>query len=301
MSRERTLRKQAHMIFRAALQAADPAKAVARHLRVQNGVLIAGNTQYRLRDFDKIHIVGAGKAAAAMAGKAGPWGSQQGAAFLNVKYGHAQAKLRWIEQNECGHPVPDANGVRGAERIAQIAVEAGPRDLVICLISGGASALLPLPAAPVTLEEKQATTKLLLACGANIHEMNAVRKHISRIKGGQLAAMASPARVLALILSDVVGDDLDVIGSGITAPDASTFADAQAILSKYAIEKKVPAAVRERFERGVRGEIPETPKPVHPAFKRTQNLIVGSNALAVEAAQARARELGYHTLILSTE
>jgi glycerate 2-kinase len=301
MSGERTLRKHAQLIFRAALAAADPAKAVARHMRPQNGVLIAGGARYRLRDFDKIHVIGAGKAAAAMAAKAGPWGAQQGAAFLNVKYGHAQPKLRWIEQNECGHPVPDANGVRGAERIAEIAAAAGPRDLVICLISGGASALLPLPAAPVTLVEKQASTKLLLACGASIHEINAVRKHISRIKGGQLAAMASPARVLALILSDVVGDDLDVIGSGITAPDASTFADVQGILSKYTIEKKAPAAVRDRIQRGMRGEIPETPKPGHPAFSHTQNLIVGSNAQAVEAAQTRARGLGYRTLILSTE
>ncbi len=301
MSHERTLRKHARQIFQSALEAADPAKAVARHLHVRNGVLTAGGVRYRLRDFRKIHVVGAGKAASAMAFKAGPWGKQQGSAFINVKYGHALPKLRWIEQNECGHPVPDANGVRGAQRIADIAAGAEAGDLVICLMSGGASALLPLPAPPITLEEKQATTRVLLACGANIHELNAVRKHISRIKGGQLAALAYPAKVLALILSDVVGDDLDVIGSGITAPDASTFARVQAIFEKYSIGSAVPASVAERIQQGVRGEIPETPKPGFPAFRSTQNLIVGSNRQAVEAAQAHARELGYRTLILSTE
>ena len=144
----------------------------------------------------------------------------------------------------------------------------GADDLVLCLISGGASALLPLPADPITLDEKQETTKLLLACGANIHEINAVRKHISRIKGGQLARLAYPARVLSLLLSDVIGDDLDVIGSGPTAPDASTFARARAILEKYGIFERAPAPIRERLERGARGEIAETPKPGDRIFAR---------------------------------
>ena len=171
---------------------------------------------------------------------------------------------------------------------------------MVCLISGGGSALLPLPAEPITLAEKQETTKLLLACGANIHEINAVRKHISRIKGGQLARLAYPATVISLLLSDVIGDNLDVIGSGPTAPDASTFADAWAILEKYGIGGRVPAPVRERLERGMRGEIPETPKAGDPVFERTENRIVGSNRLAVDAAAKRARELGFRTLVLST-
>ena len=141
--------------------------------------------------------------------------------------------------NECGHPVPDARGVAGARRIAQIASAGRPGRSVICLISGGASALLPLPAPPITLAEKQKTTRLLLHCGANIHEINCVRKHISRIKGGQLARLAYPATLLTLILSDVIGDDLDVIGSGPTVPDRSTFADARAILEKYRIPDSV--------------------------------------------------------------
>ncbi len=302
MKTERKPRQQALDIFRAALAAADPAAAILRHVRVRGGTLLAGGTRYPLGGIRKIHVVGAGKAGAAMAQaieKLPLPPGLRGESLVNVKYGHL-AKLRWIELNECGHPVPDARGVRGAERIAEIARTAGVDDLVICLISGGASALLPLPAPPVTLEEKQAVTKLLLACGATIHEINTVRKHISRIKGGQLARMAYPARVLALILSDVIGDDLDVIGSGMTAPDVSTFAGARRVLETYGILELAPASIRLRLERGARGKIRETPKPGDPAFARVENLIVGSNRLAVEAAAARARELGFHTMILST-
>jgi hydroxypyruvate reductase len=219
--------------------------------------------------------------------------------LVNVKYGHT-AKLRRVELNECGHPLPDDAGVRGAERIAEIARRAGERDLVLSVISGGASALLPLPAAPVTLAEKQATTRTLLSCGADIHEMNAVRKHISAIKGGQLARLAYPAAVLSFLLSDVIGDDLDVIGSGPTAPDASTFAAAKAVLEKYGILQSVPAAVRERLAAGARGDLAETPKADDPAFARTQNVVVGSNRLAVDAAARKARELGLRPLVLST-
>ena len=286
----RILRKHARTIFQAALSAADPAGAVERHLR--------------RRDFSRfrnIYVVGAGKAGASMAQAAERvLGGRIAAGLLNVKYGHT-AKLRRIELNECGHPVPDENGVAGAERIARIAAGAGKDDLVICLISGGASALMPLPAEGITLEEKQATTRLLLASGANIHEINAIRKHISRIKGGQLARLASPARVESLMLSDVIGDNLDVIGSGPTAPDVSTFADVMEILDRYGIRERVPAPVRERIEQGERGDLPETPKPDDAVFARVRNTIVGSSRLALAAAAARARSLGYRTLVLSSE
>lgn len=215
--------------------------------------------------------------------------------LINVKYGHA-TRLRRIELNECGHPVPDRAGEQGAARIAQIASQAGARDLILCLISGGASALLPLPAPPVTLEEKQAATQLLLDCGANIHEFNCVRKHISLVKGGQLARLAYPATVLTLILSDVIGDDLDVIGSGPTVPDRTTFADAKAVFDKYGIWKKVPQGVRKRLSGGAA----ETPKPGDPIFEKVQNVVVGSNRLAVDAAADAARALGYRTLVLTT-
>ena len=290
MSVEAPLRRHARAVFQAALRAADPADAVARHLARVNP------ERYR-----NIYVVGAGKAGAGMARAAERvLGRSITRGLLNTKYGHT-APLRRIELNECGHPVPDQQGVEGARRIAEIAAGAGAGDLMLCLISGGASALLPFPAPPVTLAQKQETTKLLLACGATIHEINAVRKHISAIKGGQLARLAYPAHVLSLLLSDVIGDNLDVIGSGPTAPDASTFAGVRAILEKYEIFDRVPDTIRERIEQGVRGEIPGTPKPGDPAFKRVRNVIVGSNRLAVDAAARRARELGFRPLVLSTE
>ena len=286
----RRLRKDALAIFRAALAAADPAEAVARHL-----------TRRSFARFRDIYVLGAGKAGASMAQAAERvLGSRITAGLLNVKYGHV-ARLRRIELNECGHPVPDARGVEGSRRIAELAARAGPNDLVVCLISGGGSALLPLPAAPITLEEKQAVTRLLLNCGANIHEINAVRKHISAIKGGQLARLAAPATVEALLLSDVIGDDLDVIGSGPTAPDASTFARVSAIFDHYGIAGELPAAVRDRIAAGLRGEIPETPKPGDPLFRRVRNTVVGSNRLALDAAARAARGLGYRTLVLASE
>jgi hydroxypyruvate reductase len=289
MRLEAKLRRQALAIFKAALRASNPAEAVVRRLSRED------LTRYR-----NIYVVGAGKAGAAMARAAERvLRGRIARSMLNVKYGHI-VPLRRIELNECGHPVPDERGVEGARRIAEIAAGAGADDLVLCLISGGASALLPLPADPITLDEKQEVTKLLLACGASIHEINAVRKHISQIKGGQLARLAYPARVLSLLLSDVIGDDLDVIGSGPTAPDASTFASARAILEKYALFQRVPTSIRERLERGGRGEIPETPKQGDAIFKRVRNVVIGSNRLAVDAAAARARELGLRTLVLST-
>jgi len=284
------LRRHAWSIFKAALAAADPADAVTRHLKRLN------TARYR-----RIYVIGAGKAGASMAQAAERvLGRRITTGLINVKYGHV-APLRHIELNECGHPMPDARGVAGAERIAEIAAAAGKDDLVLCLISGGGSALLPLPAEGITLEEKQATTRLLLACGANIHEINAIRKHISRIKGGQLARLAAPATVESLLLSDVIGDDLDVIGSGPTAPDASTYARAGAILDQYGIRSQVPRAVRDRIEAGERGEIVETPKPGDPTFRRVRNIVVGGNRLALAAAARRARALGFRTLVLSSE
>ena len=283
------LRSDAHKIFGAALAAADPVNAVIRHL--------ARGKHERYRN---IYVIGAGKAGASMALAAERvLGRRITAGLVNVKDGHL-AKLKRIELNECGHPVPDRRGMDGAARIAGIAEGAGRDDLVICLVSGGASALMPLPADGITLEEKQTTTRLLLACGANIHEINAVRKHISRIKGGQLARLATPARVESLLLSDVIGDDLDVIGSGPTAPDASTFATAAAILDRFSIRDKVPPPVRARIEAGVRGELADTPKPSDPLFARVKNTVVGGNRLALDAAARAAKALGYRTLVLSS-
>jgi hydroxypyruvate reductase len=288
------LHRQALRIFRAALRAADPVQAVLRHMRREGEVLIAGQRRYDLSSVRNIYVIGAGKASARMAVAAERLlGRRITAGLVNAPNA---SELRCIEINECGHPIPDRHGVAGARRIAQIASAAGPDDLIVCLISGGASALLPLPAAPITLAEKQKTTRLLLHCGANIHEINCVRKHLSLIKGGQLARLAYPATLVTLILSDVIGDDLDVIGSGPTAPDRSTFADARAIFERYRIWTKLPRAVRERVSSGSE----ETPKPGDRIFRKTHNVIVGSNALAVDAAAREARRLGFHTLVLST-
>jgi hydroxypyruvate reductase len=294
------LRKDALTILRTALEAADPFQAILRHVSVNDQTLIVGRRRYRLDGIDQVYVLGAGKASATMARALERLlGGRITGGLVNVKYGHV-AKVRRVTLNECGHPVPDEAGVAGARRIADLASQAGERDLVLCVFSGGGSALMPLPAAPITLAEKQETTKLLLACGASIHEINAVRKHVSDIKGGQLARLAYPANVISLLLSDVVGDDLDVIGSGPTAADSSTFARAKSILEKYGILERVPASVRDRIGRGIAGEIPETPKPGEAEMERTQNLVVGSNQLAVDAAAGKARELGYRTIVLST-
>ncbi len=291
-----SLRRPALRIFKAAVQAADPKEAILRHVTIHGGFLIAGPRRYSLSSFRNIYVVGAGKAGAPMAqAMERLLGRHITQGWVNVKYEHT-AELRRIELNECGHPVPDSHGEKGAGRILEIASAAGPNDLVVCLISGGASALLPLPAPPVTLAEKQAITNRLLECGANIHEINCVRKHISLIKGGRLAQLAYPATVLTLILSDVIGDDLDVIGSGPTVPDRSTSGDAKAILDKYALWERIPPGVRKRLN----SRASETPKPRDRIFGKVQNLIVASNRLAVNAAAREARKLGFGTMILST-
>jgi len=291
-----SLRSHALAIFHAALKAAAPAEAVRRHVRVARGTLLAGRKRYSLSKFRNVYAIGAGKASVEMARAVERLpGSRIRGGWINTKYGHA-SKLRFIDVNECGHPIPDARGEEGARRIAEIAGRATAGDLLICLISGGASALLPLPAPPVTLKELQQTTELLLHCGANIHEFNSVRKHISAIQGGQLARLAHPATLLTLILSDVIGDDLDVIGSGPTVPDSSTSADAGAVFEKYGLWDQVPGGVRQRILSGAG----ETPKPGDPIFDRVNNLIIGSNRLAVDAAAHKARALGYRTIVLST-
>ena len=279
-------RKQALDIFQAALRAAGPAEAIARHVRVEDGHLSAGRKTYSLDHYRRIMVVGGGKATAAMAQAIEKLlGDRISGGLVNVKYGHT-AKLRRIEINQCAHPVPDASGVAGAERIAAMAGDARKDDLVLCLISGGASSLLPLPVTGVTLLAKQTLTQRLLKAGANIHQMNAVRKHLSGIKGGRLAEIAYPATVLTLILSDVIGDDPSTIGSGPTAPDPTSVADAQAILDQFEIKTRLP--------------LQETPKPGDALFRRVQNLIVGSNRLAIDAAAAKASELGLTPLVLSS-
>jgi hydroxypyruvate reductase len=274
-------RPHALAIFRAALSAADPEKAVRAHVETDGKTLHVDQRRYRLADFDRIQVIGAGKASARMAQAIERLlGSRVTGGWINVPDG-TEARLRKVRLHQSGHPVPDQRGVEGARQIAQIASESGPRDLLICVISGGASALMPLPALGITLAKKKSITKCLLASGATIHEINTVRKHLSAIKGGHLAALAAPATVISLILSDVIGDDLSVIGSGPTVLDTTTAADAAAVLKHYSIP--LPP-------------LTETPK----AQIAAQNVIVGSNRQSIEAAAKKARDLGYHTIVLST-
>jgi glycerate 2-kinase len=294
------LRKDALAIFHAGVKAVDPVIAIKQHFRVEDGILSVENRAYDLTKYKGVYVVGAGKASAAMAQSIEEIlgdGIKGGA--VNVKYGH-DVPLKIIRVIEAGHPVPDEAGLKGTKQIIQLLQQTGDKDLVICLISGGGSALLPCPAEGLTLENKQSVTKHLLEVGATIHEINAVRKHISQVKGGQLARLVFPSALISLILSDVIGDNLDSIASGPTVPDSSTFSDCLHILDKYNIKQKIPSSVLEHLERGAKGKIKETPKAGNPVFKKTQNVIIGSNILAVKAAREKARELKYRSLILSS-
>jgi len=303
MAKGRTLqqlRSDGMEIFNHALRAVDPVEAVKRHLKLEGEDLRVNGKVYPLRDYGHISVIGGGKAGASMAVAVEEiLGDRITRGVINVKYGHL-SELRRVKLNEVGHPIPDQKGVSGAEEIGGLLEKLGEKDLVICLISGGGSALLPSPAEGISLEDKQKMTNLLLECGANINEINAIRKHISKLKGGGLARLAYPSTLITFILSDVVGDPLDVIGSGPTVPDTSTFGECMAILRKYHLSEKVPEPIKGRIQRGIKGEIEETPKAGNPIFEKTHNVIVGSNIIAVKAAEQRARELGYKPLILST-
>ncbi|MFC1815051.1 glycerate kinase [Thermodesulfobacteriota bacterium] len=294
------MRKDAAQIFHQGLGAVEPNAAVKRYCKLDGNNLIIADRTYDLTQINNVFVVGAGKASAPMAAAIEnilPHKITSG--IVNVKYGHV-ADLNKIKLVEAGHPEPDENGRQGAQRIVNLVKSADKGDLIICLISGGGSALLPLASESLSLKDKQDTTHVLLACGATIHEINAIRKHLSRVKGGQLAKAAYPASIVSLMLSDVVGDDLDVIASGPTVPDSSTFRDCMEIFTKYNIETKLPKAVVGHIEAGIFGKVPETPKSGDPAFEKTQNLIIGSNIESIFAAKQKAETLGYHTLILSS-
>ncbi|MEZ6176341.1 MAG: glycerate kinase [Candidatus Scalinduaceae bacterium] len=287
-------------MFKAGLKAVEPRTAVKKYMQRDGQTLILNRKEYDLNRFDKIYVVGGGKAGASMAAAVEDIiGDIVTEGIVNVKYGYT-ADLKKIRINEADHPVPDEAGCRGAKEIIRLAENAKENDLVICLISGGGSALLPLPVKGISLSEKQEVTKKLLACGASINEINAVRKHISGIKGGQLARFSYPATLITFILSDVIGNYLDVISSGPTVPDRSTFADAKEILERYEMLNTIPESVKNYLESGIRGETPETPKAGEDVFTKTQNIIVGSNIQAVMAAKQKAGELGYNTMVLSS-
>ena len=293
-------RKDVLAIFKAGVKAVDPARAIQNHLRIEDNILIVGEKKTDLSGFDRISVIGTGKASAAMAQAVEDiLGERLNAGIVITKYSHA-LPLSKVQVMEAGHPVPDEAGFQGARQIVRFLEKTDEKDLVFFLISGGGSALLPYPHQELTLEDNQDVTKILLDVGADIREINALRKHLSQVKGGRLAQVAYPATLISLILSDVIGDDLDSIASGPTVPDRSTFVDCLKILDKYQIAERIPAVAAELIKKGASGKIEETPKPGDRIFERTQNQIIGSNIMAVVAAEKKAEELGYNTLILST-
>jgi len=294
------MRQHARAVFEAALKAVDPVGAVHKYVTVADDTLRVGEHRFAFKDFDRILVAGAGKAGAPMAlALEDLLGDRIADGVIVVKEGHG-LPLAHVRIHEASHPVPDERGIKGAEEILSLVKEAGERDLVLCLMSGGGSALLVAPAEGVTLEDKQEVTRLLLACGADIHEINSIRKHLSRAKGGGLARFAYPATVVSLILSDVIGDDLNVIASGPAVPDTSTFDDTRQVLEKYEIWGHVPRSVQIRIERGLKGDVEDTPKAGDAVFKRCFSELVGTNIQALRAAGIKAEELGYRTMILSS-
>jgi glycerate-2-kinase len=285
-------------MFTAAVRAVQPATLLPRHLSVDDGILNLTGQQIVRSSFRKLYVVGAGKASAAMAVATEQiLGDLIADGLVTTKYGHALPCSR-IRILESAHPVPDENGVRAVEQTLALVNRATPDDRVICLISGGASALWCDIPPGVTLPDVQTTFDLLIKSGAAIDEINTVRKHLSAIKGGQLIRHCGNARVVSFLISDVPGDNLDVIASGPTVADASTFQDAHAILTTYGLVPRVPERIRQHIDRGLNGQIPDTPKPGDTLFNRTTSTIIGSNQVAVQAAASEARALGYQTQVV---
>lgn len=287
-------------LVHAALAAVEPAQALKRQFR-RNGdqLLVAGRT-YDLRRYRRIFVVGGGKAGAPMAQAIEEvLGDRITAGLLNVKYGYT-APTRVVELNQAGHPIPDEKGVAGAQRMADLVKDAGTGDLVIALISGGGSALMSLPVPGITLADKRRLTDALLRSGATINEMNTIRKHLSQIKGGGLARLAHPADVITLMLSDVVGSPLDVIASGPTVPDTTTFRDAWNVLESHGLVDDLPKSIAERLQAGMKGEVPETPKAGDPIFNSCHNVLIASNEIAARAAVDQAGAEGLNAMLLST-
>ncbi|MHB9028025.1 MAG: DUF4147 domain-containing protein [Candidatus Latescibacterota bacterium] len=294
------LKETARAIFAVAVRAADPYEGIRRFVKIEGDDIVIDGERYPSDRYDKVVVVGGGKASARM-GQAleEALGERIAAGWINTKYDHA-LPLRQITMQECGHPVPDQQGIEGSRKIVELLHAADERTLVICLLSGGGSALMPAPAEGITLEEKQEVTKLLLSAGANIEEINAVRKHLSLLKGGGMARLAAPARLHVLILSDVIGDRLDTIASGPAVADRTTFRDCIDICTRYHILEKLPPAARNRLLNGARGGVPETAKEGDAFLSFARNTIVGNNRMSVEAARNAALTRGYHTLVLST-
>ncbi len=295
----------ARRIFSAAVSAVDPFKRMKESVHIEKDRLWirmddSPEKVFNLNSFKRIFLIGTGKASSSMAQALEEiFGDRITKGVIITKYSHS-IPLKKTVVVEAGHPIPDQKGLGGAKKIKRLLKETGHEDLIIFLLSGGGSALLPLPAEGITLEEKQQVTQLLLDCGADIKEINTIRKHISQAKGGGLARWAYPSTVVGFILSDVVGDPLDVIASGPTVPDSSTFEEAWEILRKYDLVGRIAPSIRKHLLSGKEGKIEETPKPEDASFEKVHHILIGSNILALRAAEKEASSYGFHTLILSS-
>lgn len=291
----------AEEIFLAGVESVMPAQMTGRNIFKSKGRIFLGNKELDVGKFEHVYVIGAGKASAKMALEIeSVLGDKISSGHVVVKYGHG-CKLQYIDVSEAGHPVPDANGYAATKKILELAKQATENDLVICLISGGGSSLLTDLPADSSMEELITLNELLLRSGADIQEINAVRKHLSKVKGGQLAQSAFPATVVTLILSDVIGDPLHSIASGPTVPDPTTFADAIAVLNKYDLHSKVSPILTAYLRMGINGLIPETPKPGDPVFTRSHNFIIGSNKIALEACKKKASDYGLNSFIITSQ
>ena len=290
----------AEEIFLAGVESVLPGKMIRRQVSVKGEILFISDFSISLNSIHRIFVIGAGKASAGMAKELESiLGNRITGGHIVVKYGHGN-ELQYINISEAGHPVPDSNGLDATQKILHILKEANKNDLVICLLSGGGSALLTDLPESATLKDMMTINHFLLNSGADIKEINTVRKHLSKVKGGQVAKAAYPAVLATLVLSDVVGDPIDVIASGPTVPDKSTFDDAIRILKKYNLFKKIPGRLANYLQKGTEGIYPDTPKPGDTIFSTTHNFVIGSNKMALEAALGKAMELGLNPLIINS-
>lgn len=291
----------ARNILQAGLNSVDPFNLIMGQIERRNNTLrFSNDLQLDLNAYQRIFVCGAGKGVAPMArAMEALLGNHLFDGQVVVKYGHLD-KLQKIHLHEAAHPVPDKNTIIATRSILEALKNLTDTDLVFFLLTGGGSALLEDLPEMISLDDLQLLSKILLECGANIHEINCIRKHISRVKGGQLARHIYPARVVTLALSDVIGDNLSVIASGPTSPDPSSFEEAWAIIKKYEVSDRIPESVRDYLNAGRDGRQPETPKPGDEIFARVSNIVIGSNRLALSTAEKCAQEKGYNTLVLSS-
>jgi glycerate-2-kinase len=295
------LKNSANQVIQAALAAVDPYQLIQEQV-VRNGdvLIISDRVKVDLSDYDRIILCGAGKGAAPISKAMEELlGDNLESGDIIVKYDHL-AELKKVNIHEAAHPVPDGNGLKSTETLLNNLNNLTERDCVFVLLTGGGSALLESLPEEITLDDLQKLSSVLLQCSATIHEINCIRKHISLIKGGQLARKVYPAHCITLALSDVVGDDLSVIASGPTNPDPSTYLDALAILEKYEVTNHIPAVILNHLQVGVEGTIPETPKQGDKEFEKVTNIVIGNNRLALNKAKEKAESLGFNTLILTS-